>query len=334
MSDAQCSKLTTVAEIGVGTVGASWSALMLAKGLRVRAYDPAPGAEEKAISLIRAAWPALIDLQLTTEKTPPIDKFSFHATIEEAVETAQVIQENTPEVLQSKTEVFARIGAAASSSIKILSSTGGMLPSKLQELCAHPERLIVFHPFNPTHLVPLVEVVPGSKTAPELSEWAMGFAEFLGKKPILLNAELMGHMTNRLQFALIREAVRCMVEGVATARDVDAAVRYGLAPRWMLMGGVQTLHLAGGYGGMRAILDHAGPAIENWWHPGKEVRLTETVKSLLVDAGTELSNDSCIEEWMAWRDTELVALLQAQSAAECTQPGQQKLKDLELWKKI
>jgi carnitine 3-dehydrogenase len=136
-------------------------------------------------------------------------------------------------------------------------------------------------------------------------------------------------MTNRLQFALVREAVRCIVEGVASARDVDAAVRYGLAPRWMLMGGVQTLHLAGGYGGMRAILDHAGPAIENWWRPGEEVRLTDTVKSMLVEAGLELSNDNQIEDWMAWRDSELVPILQAQIAAESTQPGQREHKELQ-----
>ena len=324
MTFVQHVKLTTIAEIGVGTVGASWSALMLAKGLRVRAFDPGPDAEEKAVSLIRAAWPSLIDLQLAVDKAPPLERFSFHATIEEAVATADVVQENTPEVVENKKAVFARIGAAAAPSVIILSSTGGMLPSELQELCPHPERLVVFHPFNPTHLIPLVEVVPGKYTSSELTDWALGFAEYLGKKPVRLNAELVGHMTNRLQFALVREAVRCIVEGVASARDVDAAVRYGLAPRWMLMGGLQTLHLAGGYGGMRAILDHAGPAIENWWRPGEEIRLTESVKSMLVDASAELSNDSHVEDWMAWRDCELVTLLRAQSAAECNQPGQHK----------
>lgn len=327
MTFLQHSKLTTIAEIGVGTVGASWSALMLAKGLHVRAFDPAPGAEEKAISLIRGAWPSLIDLQISTDSTPPLDRFSFHPTIEEAVATADVVQENTPEIVEDKKAVFAQIGAASDPFVIILSSTGGMIPTELQELCPNPERLIVFHPFNPTHLIPLVEVVPGEKTAPDLTDWALEFALFLGKKPVRLDAELVGHMTNRLQFALVREAVRCIVEGVASARDVDAAVRYGLAPRWMLMGGLQTLHLAGGYGGMRAILDHAGPAIENWWRPGDEIRLTEEVKSLLVDAGAELSNDSNIENWMAWRDAELVPLLRAQTVAECSQPGHQKQKE-------
>lgn len=327
MTFLQHSKLTSIAEIGVGTVGASWSALMLARGLNVRAFDPAPGAEEKAISLIRGAWPSLVDLQIAIDSTPPLDRFSFHPTIEEAVATADVVQENTPEVVENKKAVLAQIGAATDPSVIILSSTGGMIPTELQELCPHPERLVVFHPFNPTHLIPLVEVVPGTKTAPELTDWALEFARFLGKRPVQLNAEIVGFMTNRLQFALVREAVRCIVEGVASPRDVDAAVRYGLAPRWMLMGGVQTLHLAGGYGGMRAILDHAGPAIENWWRPGEEIRLTETVKSMLVDAGVELSNDSEIENWMAWRDSELVPLLHAQSAAEHSQPGHQKQKE-------
>ncbi|MFN3312601.1 MAG: 3-hydroxyacyl-CoA dehydrogenase NAD-binding domain-containing protein [Hyphomonas sp.] len=329
MTFVQPSELTTIAEIGVGTVGASWSALMLAKGLHVRAFDPAPDARDKAISLIRAAWPSLRTLQIATDSAPPLDRLSFHPTIEEAVSSANVVQENTPETLENKKAVFARIGAAAGSSVIILSSTGGMIPSDLQELCPRPERVIVFHPFNPTHLIPLVEVVAGKETAVELIEWAMEFARFLGKKPIRLDVELVGHMTNRLQFALVREAVRCIVEGVASARDVDAAVRYGLAPRWMLMGGLQTLHLAGGYGGMRGILDHAGAAIEDWWRPGDEIRLTDAVKSILVDAGTELSNGSDIGSWMDWRDAELVEMLRAQRAAECSQPGQLNQKEMQ-----
>ena len=328
MTFVQLSELKTIAEIGVGTVGASWSALMLAKGLHVRAFDPAPGARENAISLIRSAWPSLVDLKIAADSTPPLEMFSMHATIEDAVRTADVVQENTPEVIETKKAVFGRVGAAADRSVAILSSTGGLVPSELQALCPHPERLIVFHPFNPTHLIPLVEVVPGKNTKPELVEWALAFAHMLGKKPIRLDAELPGHMTNRLQFALVREAVRCIVEGVASPRDVDAAVRYGLAPRWMLMGGVQTLHLAGGYGGMRAILDHAGPAIENWWRPGDEIRLDEAVKAMLIEAGTELSNESGIEDWMAWRDAELVPLLRAQSTAEGSQPGPRKHKEL------
>lgn len=316
------SRLTTVAEIGVGTVGASWSALMLANGLSVRAFDPATGAEERATALIWGAWPSLVELGIASTDAPPMERLSFHASIEEAVTGADIVQENTPEALDEKRAVLGRIGAAAGPSALVLSSTGGIMPTELQAFCPQPERFIVFHPFNPTHLIPLVEIVPGRQTAPEVTDWAVGFARFLGKKPVRLNAELVGHMTNRLQFALIREAVRCVVEGVASPRDVDAAVRYGLAPRWMLMGGLQTLHLAGGYGGMQAILDHAGPAIETWWQPGEEVHLTDSVKCALVDAGEELSDNIGVKDWMAWRDSELVSLLRAQDLANSSQPAQ------------
>ncbi len=316
-------EIRTVAEIGMGTVGASWTALMLAKGYQVRAFDPAEGAETRAHSLIKAAWPSLLKLDVTTSPTPLLEALTFVPSIDEAVSAADIVQENTPELISEKSEILRQIGCAVSDDAVILSSTGGILPSDLQVFCTHPERFVVFHPFNPTHLIPLIEVVPGEKTSADVVRWAMEFAKFLGKKPICLKTEMVGHMTNRLQFALVREAARCIVEGVASATDTDAAVRYGLAPRWMLMGGLQTLHLAGGLGGMKAILDHAGPAIENWWHPGAEVRLTDEVKEALVQAGAELSNEREISEWMAWRDAELVPLLRAQSDSEASQPSKQ-----------
>ncbi len=314
--------LRTVAEIGVGMVGSSWAALMLAKGLKVQAYDPVDGAEERAHTLIAAAWPSLVELKITTLPTPPFEALNFVSSIEAAVSSADIVQENTPEVMSEKSETLQQIGRYASDTTVILSSTGGILPSKLQAFCTHPERLIVFHPFNPTHLIPLIEVVPGEKTSTEVTDWAMELATFLGKKPVRLDMEMVGHMTNRLQFALMREAVRCLLEGVGTAKDIDAAVRYGLAPRWMLLGGLQTLHLAGGLGGMKAILDHAGPEIENWWQPGPDIRLTEEVKATLVQAGADLSNQRDISDWMTWRDAELVPLLHAQSVAEANQPSQ------------
>lgn len=313
--------IRSVAVIGLGTVGASWAALMLAKGIVVKGFDPAEGASSRARSLIQGAWPSLIGLGVTDLEEPPFSHLTFADSAEAAVVSSDLVIENTPEIMDAKRDVFRRIDASAAPSVIILSSTGGITPSALQAFCEKPERLVVFHPFNPTHLVPLVEVVPGRETSRGVVDWAMEFAKFLGKKPVCLNAEIVGHMTNRLQFALVREAVRCIIEGIATPDDIDAAVRFGLAPRWMLMGGLQTLHLAGGYGGMRAILDHAGPAIENWWRPGKEIRLTDEVKSALVKAGEELSHNSDIIEWMAWRDQELVPLLMAQRAAMEKQPG-------------
>lgn len=314
-------EVRTVAEIGMGTVGSSWTALMLAKGYHVQAFDPAPGAQERAEVLIGQAWPALRHGGLATDSEPPLDRLCFCASIAQAVDEADVIQESTPEILSDKGTILEQIDAHAGAEAVVLSSTGGILPSELQTFCSSPERFIVFHPFNPTHLIPLIEIVPGRTTSADLVDWAVDFARHIGKKPVVLKAELSGHMTNRLQFALVREAVRCIVEGVATAEDVDNAVRHGLAPRWMLMGGLQTLHLAGGHGGMQAILDHAGTAIETWWQPGTDIRLTPDIRSSLVQAANDLWSTDDLSEWMSWRDTELVTLLNVQAAAESHRPG-------------
>src|SRR5690606_27316152 len=161
----------------------------------------------------------------------------------------------------------------------------------------------------------------GELTSPQVVQWAMEFARHVGKHPIHLHTEASGHMTNRLQFALVREAVACLVEGIASARDIDAAVRYGLAPRWALMGGIMTLHLAGGPGGMQGILNHAGEAIQQWWKPGPEPRLTPEVVGQLVEAAQQVSAGQPVNEWVQWRDHSLVEVLALQTATEAREPG-------------
>src|SRR5450631_2220365 len=175
-----------------------------------------------------ACSPALVDLGIASAEQPPLHMLRFVSTVAQATRAADLVQENVPEKPDLKAQVLAEIDAAATPDKIILSSTGGMPPSQLQESCAHPERFVVVHPFNPSHLIPLVEVVGGKKTSPDVVRWAMGFARYIGKQPIQLNAEAIGHMTNRLQFALVREAVHCLLEGLASAKDIDAAVRYGL----------------------------------------------------------------------------------------------------------
>jgi len=317
-------KVRSVAVIGAGSVGASWAALFLAHGLDVVAYDPGPGAEARARQFIADAWPALVELGQAATPQPPMERLSFAATISEAAREADAVQENVLERLELKAKVLAEIDAAASPDKIILSSTGGITPSVMQASCANPERLVVLHPFNPSHLMPLVEVVGGKQTSPEVVEWAMAFARRLGKKPIRLNAEAKGHMTNRLQFALVREAVACLTEGMASAEDIDAALRYGLAPRWLLMGSLLTLHMAGGEGGMQGILDHTGKALEEWWTPTEQVSLTPQVVSRLVEAAREVSGGQPVRDWVHWRDESLVDVLSLQKNAERGAPPQDK----------
>lgn len=307
--------------LGMGSVGASWAALFMAKGLTVLAQDPAPGAEQRARDFIQNAWPALMVLGHTRLADPDWRQLRFVKTPAQAAREAQVIQENIPEQPGLKAEVLAEVDAAAEPHKIILSSTGGIPPTQMQASCRHPERLVVLHPFNPAHLMPLVEVVGGEHTLPEVTQWAMDFARYVGKHPIMLHTEASGHMTNRLQFALVREAVACLVEGVASAEDIDAAVRYGLAPRWALMGSLLTLHLAGGPGGMQGILDHAGPAIQQWWKPSPEPQLTPEVVRTLVEAASQVSADQPVGDWVQWRDRALVNVLSLQNKMESSVPG-------------
>jgi carnitine 3-dehydrogenase len=302
----------SVAVLGTGAVGASWIALFLAHGLHVVAYDPSGTAPQRVADFVTHAWPALRELGRTSLETPPLDRIQFADTPADAARRADVIQENCPEHLDVKQALLAEVDAAATPDKIILSSTGGIPPTEMQKACAHPERLLVLHPFNPTHLIPLVEIVGGQQTSPLVIEWAAEFARLLHKQPIVLHAEASGHMANRLQFALVREAVACLVEGIASAQDIDAAVRYGLGPRWALMGSLLTLHLAGGPGGMQGILDHTAKAIQDWWTPRNTPELNPEVVAQLVEAAAAVSRGEPVSDWVQWRDEGLVKVLKLQ----------------------
>ena len=271
------SPIQDIALIGLGSVGAGLAAKALAKSIRVRALDPGDRARVNALKLIEHSWPSLRKLGLTDASAPDLTNLEFFDTIQEAVSDTKIVIENVPEDLDLKRNVISEIDAAGLSSALILSSAGGIAASEMQIGCNYPERVLVMHPFNPSHLIPLVEIVPGKHTSKDAVQTAQSFARSIGKFPIVLEREMNGHMVNRLQFALVREAIRCMVDGIASAQDIDAAVRYGLAPRWLLMGGLQTVAMAGGPGGMRGILEHAGPAMEKWWATEENFELSSNI---------------------------------------------------------
>lgn len=310
----------TIAVVGTGSVGASWASLFLAKGIKVKAYDKHPDAKQKAEDFIRAAWPALRNLGVTSLTEPDLELITFFSSIQEAVQGVDLVQENVYEDLKLKAEVLSEIEAGISDETLIISSTGGIPPSKLQEACRRPERFVVVHPFNPSHLIPLVEVVGGEKTSEEVLTWAMNFSRYMHKEPVHVKLETSGHLTNRLQFALVREAVACLVEGVASADDIDRAVRFGLAPRWLLMGSLLTLHLAGGRGGMKGILEHAGQAIESWWTPRVIPKLDEQLIQLLDQISPEVAHRQSVQDWIQWRDEQLVNVLQLQAQSQKSEP--------------
>ena len=298
--------------VGTGSVGASWIALHLAHGSTVTASDPADGAEARARAFVDDAWPALTALGIAQGEVPH-HRLRFVSDAGEAASGADFVQENAPERLDLKVALLAEIDAVLPANRLIGSSTGGIPPSALQAGLRHPERLVVVHPFNPAHLVPLVEVLGGARTASTAVDAAIAFMRRLGKHPIRLDKEATGHLANRLQFALVREAVHCLAEGIGSAQAIDDAVRFGLGPRWALMGPLLTLHLAGGPGGMAGILAHAGPAIEGWWAALGTPRLTPETVDLLRRAAEDLSQGLSITEWVDRRDRALTTLLKATS---------------------
>src|SRR6266404_2709527 len=211
------SEIRRVAVIGTGTIGASWAAFFLSRGLAVAASDPAPAAEDFVRRFVAAAWPALVSLG--GAETIPEHRLSFHAQPEDAVAEAEFVQENAPEREALKQQLLHRIDAVLPPSVIIASSSSGLLMSDLQRDCRHPQRCVIGHPFNPPHLVPLVEVVAGAQPALAAVERALTIYAALGKRPIRIRREVKGHVANRLQAALWREAVHLLAEGVASVAD-------------------------------------------------------------------------------------------------------------------
>jgi 3-hydroxyacyl-CoA dehydrogenase len=299
----------TIAIVGAGIVGASWAAYFLARGFTVRATDTRADGEAFVRDYIAKAWPTLERFGLA----PGADKkrWSFHHTPAEAATGADFVQESVFERLELKQQVLAEIDAALPADRVIGSSTSGFMPSDLQALCRHPERVVVGHPFNPPHLVPLVEVVGGSKTDAAVVDWAVGFYNAIGKKAIRLNKEVRGHLANRLQAALWREALHCVDQGIASVADTDAAIAYGPGVRWAFMGPSLTFHLAGGAGGMAYFLDHLKASIEADWEELGEPKFTDALKEKLIDGVAAEAGSRRFPELAAWRDRCLEDLLLA-----------------------
>lgn len=273
-----------VAVIGTGVIGASWAAYFLARGLRVSAWDPAPGARERLREAVDAHWPTLIRIGLTTGATR--DSLTFHDTLDAALEGADFVQESGPEREDLKQDLFRKMDDALPPLVVIASSSSGLLMSRVQSVCAHPERVVLGHPFNPPHLIPLVEVIGGEQSSQAAIDTAMQFYRAIGKRAIHVRKEVKGHIANRLQAALWREAIHLVDTGVASVADIDDAIAYGPGLRWAALGPFLNLHLSGGAGGIAHLLEHLGPPIESWWADLGEPVLTDDLKTRIT-AGVE-----------------------------------------------
>lgn len=306
-------KVAKVALVGTGVIGASWATLFLAKGLDVVATDPAPNAEETLRAIVARQWDAMESMGLATGASQ--DRLAFTQSLDEAVRDADFIQESGPERLDIKRDLYARIDAAAQPEVVIATSSSGILISEVQTACARPERVLVGHPFNPPHLIPLVEVVGGKETADEPIATAMAFYASVGKKPIHLKKEVKGHVANRLQAALWREAFSLVHEGVASVEDIDTAIAHGPGLRWALLGPFMNLHLSGGAGGLQHVLEHLGPPIESWWADMKSVSIDSALIARIVAGGEAELEGRSLENMTKDRDRVLLELMRMKAEA-------------------
>lgn len=299
------SAIQHVAVIGFGTVGVGWTALFLAHGLDVTVHDPA--LDDPAM-----LEPALATCLASLHKLGKSRRGRLHLATspEKAVEAADFIQENTPENLAFKVDLLRRLDEAAPAHALIATSTSSLLWSELTAQCAKPERVIVGHPFNPPHIVPLVELFGSGE--PALAR-AASFYAGLGMRPVRLQKEMRGHIANRLSSALYREAVHLVEQGVASVAEIDQALRDGPGLRWAVMGAHLTYHLGGGKGGIRHYLDHLGPSQERRWQDLGHPHLTKELKQRLIEGVEAEAAGRPIEQLEAERDAALLALLKARS---------------------
>jgi 3-hydroxyacyl-CoA dehydrogenase len=311
-------EISRVAIVGTGLIGSSWAACFLAHGLDVVATDPAPGTEGKMRQYVDAAWSALTKIGLAPGAST--SRLRFTADLEQAVAGADLVQENAPEREDLKIKLFAKMDSILPPPAILASSTSGIPMSRIQSECKHPERCVTGHPFNPPHLIPLVEVVGGTKTSAETIARAMHFYRTMGKRPMHIRKEIGGHVANRLQIALYREVVHLIDQDVVSVADADAAVCMGPGLRWALMGPNLIYHLGGGAGGIRHFFEQFASGIESGWTDLGAPNLGPELQKKIVDGVLEEADGRSIETLSQERDKLILGLLELLSHRPRAEP--------------
>lgn len=309
----------TVAIIGTGVIGASWAAFFLNKGFHVNAFDPAVDAE---INLINRVQTYLLDLNELNQVELKSDqenksvnnipdllkKLNFFNNLTDAVKDADFIQENGPERIDLKQDLYAQITRLCPHDTIIASSSSGLKVSDIQNNCLYPERIVLGHPFNPPHLLPLVEIIGGEKTEQQYIQAAFNFYTSLGKKPILIHKEVKGHVANRLQSAIWREAFYLVSEGVCSAEDIDIAITNGPGLRWAILGPYLNMQLANQQG-FKAAMHHLGEPMSEWWADMKPFTLSEDKIDLLNEQTQKILDKLGDKDIRTLRDAALIDIL-------------------------
>jgi carnitine 3-dehydrogenase len=293
--------------VGGGVIGAGWAARFLLNGHDVDVFDLDPriaGKLDEVLANARRAQATLMSGIALPEGT-----LSIVASVEEAVRDADFVQESLPEREEVKLDMLARIDKATRADVVIASSTSGLLPSRLQGEMAHPERLVVGHPFNPVYLLPLVEVCGGEKTSQDARARATALYESIGMRPLHVRKEIDGFIADRLLEALWREALWLVNDGMATTEEIDDAIRFGAGLRWSFMGTFLTYRLAGGEAGMRHFLAQFGPALKLPWTKLVAPELTVGLVDRVASQSDHQAKGASIRDLERLRDDCLVAVL-------------------------
>ena len=303
-----------IAIVGTGVIGASWAAQYLARGIDVVATDPAPNAEDSLRKYVDDAWEQLTAIGLAPGASR--DRLSFTPKMQDALVNADLVQENAPERPEFKIKLFADMDNATPADSIIASSSSGITPSVMQSKCKHPERILIGHPFNPPHIIPLVEVVGGVKTSPEAIQQAMKFYAEIGKKPILLNKEIPGHVANRLQLALYKEVLYLIQENVVSVADADAAVSWGPGLRWGIMGPNLQYHVGGGAGGIKHFMEGVFTGLAPVFNGLGNPQITPEFKQKVIDGVLREAGNRSVEQLAHEENETLVELLHLRTSSE------------------
>ena len=309
-----------VAVVGTGVIGASWAAQYLARGLDVIATDPAPNAEDNLRKYVDEAWEQLEHIGLSPGASR--DRLSFTKDSKQALAKADLVQENGPERPDFKIKLFADMDEVTPVDSLIASSSSGITPSVMQSACKHPERVIVGHPFNPPHIIPLVEVVGGTKTSPDAIQQAMRFYASIGKKPIHLRKELPGHVANRLQAALYREVLHLIQQGVLSVEESDTAVSYGPGLRWGVMGQSLQWHLGGGAGGIQHFMEQLMDPLAAMMKTLGDPQVTPELKQTIVDGVMREAGGRSVDELAREENEVIIGLMRLRANGASALPAE------------
>ncbi|MFT5111618.1 MAG: carnitine 3-dehydrogenase [Parasphingorhabdus sp.] len=301
------SNIERVGILGAGVIGSSWTALFLAAGHEVDVYEPGENGEQKVRDYIEMAWPTLTSLGMT--KLGNTENVRFHSSVASAVENVQFVQESIPEQIDLKHALFAEIESKLAPEAIVASSASGLMVSEMQKGWKNPARFILGHPFNPPHLIPLVELLGNEQTADGVLASAEAFYQKAGKVTIRVNREVPAHVANRLQAALWREAISLVQNGVASVEDVDKAVWAGPGLRWGAMGPHMSFHLGAGPGGLGEFCNRYRDSFHRWWQDLDEVELSEELATSLFEGVVEEGGDKDVAELARKRDELIVAML-------------------------